>query len=458
MFHLSTSCSGGLLLLLAIGGLRAQVAAPAAPAAAEAIPPPPERTGLQLRNVTAYTVYYSAILPGGAQSAVSLPGDVGAGGSFEVGWNKATERSTASLVYTPSYTGRVRYRSWNALNHGLTLAATRKLAPRWRLGFNLSGAYSNLEQFLFSSTAVSNLAAAPSTFNELTSALLNGAANTPALASAMAGSPAEGSPLRVLLFGERMLTAVGRVALTYSSSPRMSLSVQGTVARSQHIGDSSLGPQQQQYLLFGTTSEEGSGTLTYSLSPVTRVGAEVSVRRSVTIVQQGHRTVIVQISQATYGRTLGRRWLLRLHGGAGLLRGDRDSNISSAPLPTGGASLAFKTGSHTFIGSAERTVSDAYSPGTAATNQVDGTWHWGRPGRKWWLQSAASYQQQRLPQGLGGMSGERITAGFGRMLPARLALMTEYAYLHFAARTAGISISQSAVRLSLQWAPGPNVF
>src|SRR5262249_37734099 len=108
--------------------------------------------GLQILNISGYTAYYSSGLPstGGFQAgAANFPSDVAAGGSTTIGWAKSGESSTFSLTYTPSYTGRVRYSSANALNHAFSLNTTRKLAPRWTFSFSVRADYSSFEQAVF---------------------------------------------------------------------------------------------------------------------------------------------------------------------------------------------------------------------------------------------------------------------------------------------------------------------
>ena len=95
----------------------------------------PKSPGLQILNVSAYFAYYSStILPGG-QAATSLASDAGAGGSVQIGLSRYRERSTLSFSYTPSYIGHVRYSSWNALNHALSLTASRKTQTKANLDF-----------------------------------------------------------------------------------------------------------------------------------------------------------------------------------------------------------------------------------------------------------------------------------------------------------------------------------
>jgi hypothetical protein len=60
-------------------------------------------------SISAYCVYYSSFSPiVVSASSANLPSDVAAGGSIVINWTKFTERSSFSLIYTPSYTAYIR--------------------------------------------------------------------------------------------------------------------------------------------------------------------------------------------------------------------------------------------------------------------------------------------------------------------------------------------------------------
>jgi hypothetical protein len=103
-------------------------------------------------------------------------------------------------------------------------------------------------------------------------------------------------------------------------------------------------------------------------------------------------------------------------------------------------------------------VSDGYGLGATSTTSAGGTWHWSRPGSRWWWDATGSRQQVQ-GDGFGNTSGWRLIASFGRMLGPRLAIVTQYAYLSYATvLKIPYDVSQSAVRVSLMWKPGPNLF
>ena len=426
---------------------------------------PPPSGGLQVLSVSAYGVYYSSTLPssGGFQPGLTnLGSDVGVGGSAQIGWTNSGQHSTFSLVYTPSYTGRIRYSSWDALNHNLSLNATRRLAPRWNLGFSVSGDLSNLEGFLFSPTVFSNVASVSANFAELSAAMLGQSSTNTQLGSILNSAPLVESPARTLLYGERMFTSAAHTSLSYSYSRRFSVNFNAGAGRSQHVGESqnSLALAQSPYLLPTTTSGNASLGFSYSLSPRTQFGATVATSRVASDLYDGYSTS----STASLGRKLGRRWFLQIHGGAGLmnpLRGiSGQSNISgqsTGPHPVAGGSLGFRTSSHTFLGSYDRTVSDSYGVGATTSSTSSATWRWSRRGVGWWLEGSFSWQQLQgvAGQGVAGqdISSWRATASWGKQLGAHVALITQYVYLNYSGRleTTLYSQSQSAMRVSVVW-------
>lgn len=439
------------------GGLLAQDVNASAPATLQ-------KGGFQIRSLSAYAVYYSSSLPntnGGYQpSSANLGSDQGGGGSAVIEWTKFTERSTFSLTYTPSYTGRVRYSSLNSFNHSLSWNAIRKLAPRWSFSFSVAGDLSSMEQSAFSPTTLSNVVSTPSTFEDLAAAMLsskfaNNFANNPQLANTLTTAPLVESPLRNLLYGERMFTSSAQASLSYSHSPRLSVTFNGGGGRTQHVSDGQSSPTFNTYLIPDTTSSNATATISYSLSPLTQLGGTVTTTRISSFLQNAYTSTAL----FHLGRTFGRRWLMQLHAGAGVSHFTRQTSytLSTTPHPAAGGDLGFKTFSHTFLASYDRTVSDSYGLGAATSSTANASWRLGRPGRAWWLESSAGWQQLG-GNSLANTSGWHSSAGFGRAVGTRLVLLTQYSYLRYSGllQKSAYSLSQNAVRISLVWTPHPD--
>ena len=418
-------------------------------------------SALRIGTISLYGVYYSHRLPNGGSfqpGATNLPSDFGAGGSIVVDWTKFTDRSAFSLTYTPSFTARARFSSLDALNHNLNINVRRKLAPRWILGFSMAGDYSNLDQSLFAPTALSNAASVPSTFNDLAGALLTGKfSNNPQLGVALTNVALLESPLRTLLYGERMLTVSGQTSLAYSYSPRLSIKFSGQVSRAQHAsGDQAVGASNA-FLLPNTTSGNVGAEVSYSLSPLTQLGGSITTSRVSSILQDYYTTT----SQATFGRTIGRWWLLQAHGGMGFSKSARSTTmaIQTEPRPAFGGSLAFKTTSTTLLGAFDRTVADTYGLGANTSSSANGAWRWQHPGSSWWLETNGGWQQLSGDvQSLANTKGVHVLAGFGRIIGQHISLLMQYTYLTYSGKlpTFVYNLSQSAVRVSFTWYPQSN--
>jgi hypothetical protein len=439
-------------VLLLLGGMIETVRAQ------EVTLPPTTGSGLQIRSVSAYFDYYSASLPntGGLQIPTNLLPDVAGGASVQAGWTQSRERTVSSFSYTSSLTGRVRYSEWNAWNHALSFTTSRKFAPLWTFGFSASGDFSSQEQALFAPTTLSNVASVPATFDELAAALLASKFTNPQLASVLTSAPLVESPVRNLLYGRRMFTAAAQSSLSHSYSPRLFVSFQAGAGRSQHISQNQAGANLNSYLIPDTTSGNAGLAVSYSLSPQTQLGGSVTVSRIITSLQDTY----VTDSVAVLGRTLGRHWLLQIHGGAGVSKPIRQTILTSrTPHPVWGGSLDFKTLSHTFLGSVEHIVSDAYGLGAQSTSSAAFTWRWSRPGRPWWLESSLSWQELQ-GNGLANISGWRATVGVSRALGPHIVWLTQYAYLNYSGQLQRFFYGQeqSAVRVSLVWSHEPQIF
>jgi len=428
-----------------MGIVRAQDAALAAP-----------RNGWRVYSVSANAVYYSNGLPESASfqpGATSLSSDLGAGGSARMGLVRTGERSNLTLSYTPSYTGRLRYSAWNSFNQSLFFNANRKLARQWSFGFSAAANLANREDMLFLPTVFSNVAALPTTFDNLATTMQTGRISDAQLASALTGALLVETPARNVFYGQKMLTSGLQTSLSYFYSPRLSVSFSAMGSRNQNISvDRSL--TSSSYLVDKTTSGGAAVGVSYSLSPRTQLGATAASSRVSSALQDNYTTTSI----GSFGRTIGRRWLVQVRGGVGYIRPVRQTTVvSTDPQPTFGGNLVFKTFSQTFLGSYDRTVSDTYGLGATSTSSASTAWRWKRPGDSWTL-DAAGTRQQLQGSGFGGTTSWRGTAGLGRTLTTHLALLTQYTYLRNTGqvRTA-YTISQSAVRLSVIWTIEPEI-
>lgn len=457
----SVYCAAALLILSVGTGILPAQEQNQGPGEDFTVPTPPALRGLQIYSMSAYAIYYSSGFPEGVTfqpGQGTFASDMGAGGSTRIGWTRSGEKSDFSVFYTPSYTGRVRYAEWNALNHALSIQARRKLAAKWTFEFAASGNISNLAETFFTPTVFSNVASVPASFPDLASAMLAGKYSNSQLASILTGAPLIESPGRNLFYGERMFMSAAQATLSYSHSPRLSVNFLAHGDRSQYMSNNlATGTSGPAYLIPNATSAGANLTVSYSLSPRTQIGATASSTRIVSVLQDSYITS----SNATLGRTMGSHWFLQVHGGVAVLQPVRQSlYLPSGPQPTGGGSLGFRTFSHTFLGAYDHIASDSYGYGAVSTASVSGAWKWRRPGRLWWVECGLSQQQLQGNQSrAGNLTTWRVTGGWGRMLGAQSALLAQYVYMSYSGQlqNASYTSTQSAVRLSVLWSPHPNM-
>ena len=416
------------------------------------IPPP---AGLRVSQLSGYVVYFSNGQPEGyiQPTATQLPSDVGLGGSIQLDWSHITEKSQVMFMYAPSYTGRLRYSAWNALNHLGSFSANRHFG-KWETGLSARGDLSNLSEYLFQPTVFASVASVPVNFNDLASAVLTGTFTNAQLASLLTGAPLVQSPAQNLFFGERMLTANAQTWLAYKPSKRLAIKFTGSAGRIQHISDNSAGTAQNAFLI-PRTSLVGAGLdVTYARSARTQVGVTADSSRIISALQDAYITT----TTGSFGRTMGRHWFLQLNGGLGIITPVRRTlALETKPQPVFSGSLGYRTLSHTFLGSYDRTVSDAYGLGANTTSSATGSWRWARPGRSWWIDTSASWQKL-AGASYANTTGWRFQGGFSRAIASNLALVTQYVYLRYSEQVLNLAaFSQSAVRLSVVWSRDPEM-
>jgi hypothetical protein len=207
-------------------------------------------------------------------------------------------------------------------------------------------------------------------------------------------------------------------------------------------------------VISNTTSGDAALAISYSFSPITQLGGTVTTTRIASSLQDAYTTA----SQASLGRTFGRRWFMQIHGGVGLTKPVRQTSLSSttstAPHPVAGGSFGYKTFSHTLLGSFDRIVSDAYGLGATTTSSANATWRWRRPGNSWWLDSAFGWQWLQ-GNAVTNTSGWHTTVGLNRAMGTHVVFSTQYAHLTYsgALQPTAYHRSQDAMRVSVIWDP-----
>ncbi len=415
--------------------------------------------GFRLYSLSTSVAYYSNATDAGqgiSGRGINLGADLATSGAATFGWNHGRGRSRLSMVYTSTYTNRLRYSEWNALNHALLLSFSRKLSPRWSWQISLNTALSSTEQFLFTPSQLASITSAPSTFEELAGAMLTGQTDNNQL-SALLATPGLDSPVRVLLYGNRIFNAGLQTVLSYAPSSRTRLHFSVGATRFQYLTDPTNGRAFQQGVYLVPQSVEGYANVgvSRSLSPHTQISLDVSTDRNFSRFADAYRNSV----SGTLGRIVGRHWFFQVQGGGGFVMGVRSvSRTLGGPQYLVGLRATYKAGAHTFSVSGDRNFADSYSVGAGSMLNLNASWNWARPSSKWRLYSGFGYQQLQNTN-FGNLESWKATTGFGRSINRHLGMQVEYACLTYTGVTSPGSFrispntSISAARVSMVWSP-----
>ncbi len=450
-----------VLAVVAAGGCAsAQMPLYAAPAGIT----PRHLTGLNLYEVSTSISYLSSGFPGSPDTAFLAPNgrpfdsSYFGTGSVTVGWERRKSKSNVSIYYTPSYTANATYPEWNTFNHALVVrfGSPRRLSQKWRFNFSIDGNISNIQQFLFAAPVYSSVVAAPSTFEDLSAAVLKGSHSNDQLGSLLTGAPLMDSPARSLFFGDRILTAGGRVSFSYVPRSRWSVDFDLGGARTQHLSSPKLNSKSNvAYVTPYVNSAQLTISASYSLSARTQLAAIVSSDRSFTGFQDAYANTVM----ASLGHTFGRHVFTSLQFGAGLIVPVKDHyKLPTSPQTVGGATVGVKTRSNTFLLTANRAAGDNYGVGFYSTLATSAAWQYARTGRNWWIDASFGQSWVRGTQ-LRDVRGWQGAAGFGRRLGAGFAVQTQYSALTYGG-TLGpqYDFAIQGARLTISWTPHSELF
>ncbi len=410
--------------------------------------------GLQFFGVTGFLGWQSVFNPqsGFLPNAQNLKGDATYGGSAAGGWSRRTEKGSFSVMYVGGYTGQVRYTNLSALNHLVTFSGSKKLSGKWNWGFSGTTGISTYDQLLFSPTLFSSVAAAPGSFDDLAAAVLTGKYNNDQLASLLTGAPMIESPERTLFFGNRIFTTSLATTLGYAATRRLTINFSSNASQVRHLNDGNRqdGPQYA-YLLARATEGSADVAISYSLSPRTQLGVDLTANRGFSQLQQAYTTR----ATASINRTMGTHWFAQAHAGAGKmisLTSLYPVHIGSTPVY--GGSLGYRTYAHTLLGAYDASLGQSYGAGAAKSTMINAAWNWNRPGLNWGL--GANYMRMQFQGGLfGDVNGWRAGLGVSRRLSGHMTVQTGYMFAAYSSHSslAPYKSAQHGVQLSVQWTP-----
>jgi hypothetical protein len=261
--------------------------------------------------------------------------------------------------------------------------------------------------------------------------------------------------LNTLLYGERMLSASMRSALSYSYSPRLNFTFDVGGAHTQHLSDNQPLAAGNGTLALNSNSGHAGASFSYSLSPRTQISGTVSTNRTSSSLSDTYITT----TQLSVARTVANHWILQGHGGGGVTNPLRQLGTPAPvkPYPSAGGSIIFKTAAHTLLASFDRSVNNSYGVGATTSVSASAAWRWRIPGRQWWIDSNFSWQQFESGS-LASTIGWRSTSGFNQAVGPHLAFRAEYSYMSYngGLLSSPYNLSESAVRFSVFWVPPAN--
>jgi hypothetical protein len=412
--------------------------------------------GFRLYGVSVFTGYSTTPLPLGlGQAAPAGSQDLGPsinyGVSASFGWQFHREKTNLSVLYSGTYMGVARYSDLNALSHALSLNVSRQLSSKWTFTMTGSAQDSTLAEFMQQPSALSVLSQLPASFNDLAAAFSVGQFSNAQMASTLTGASLMASPASGLLLGNRVLSYSGNAGLNYARSSRLSFHFASFSAGGQSRRGGQNGIPQQTYVLPRSLGMAAGMGVSYSLSPRTQVGLNVDEGR----VVNGYQNAYSTNSTASFGRKMGVRWFLSVHGGGSLTQTIQHTyGVPESRQLIGGGSLGVRIYTQTLVASYDRTSSDAYGFAVGTNTTASASWNWQRPGSRWSI-SASGAQYQMRNTGFTSISGWQGSGGVSASLNAHTSVNAQYVYLNTQGGYAGNlnNLIAHSIRLSLSWNP-----
>lgn len=421
-----------------------------------------DQQGLRLYNVTASFGYSNLALPGSsllpAFAFERLQSDYDGTAAAAFGYNyTANPNTSVSILYSPSYVRRVRFSEIKAFNQSATVSVAHRVAARWDLSLAAVATDSTLDQLLFTPAILSAATTPVATLDDLRNATTAGFYSSDQLASILTGSPFVATPSRSVVYGSSFFSTSVNAGLSYRYSPRLTLTFNGGLIRSQTRNDSQRDLQGQlNYLIPQSTSQQGGGSLSYAIGPRTQIGVQGSSSR----VQSSLARYLTTGLGGFINHKLTPHWFAGASAGTGWVTGDRGIGLSAGQRNVGAnvqGNLGYTLRDHNFIGSYATTVGDTYGFASQRSESVTGSWQWQPKARSWAF--FASSGLQRLTGGvIGDVRYWHANAGLSKALSRQFSVNFAYAYVDRPSSTGlaggvGQGLSGYSARVTLVWTP-----
>jgi hypothetical protein len=416
-----------------------------------------ETSGVRLYSASVTSSYFQggygiglrAITPATATGAVGT-----AQGGIVLGWSKQGKQGYGSVVYSPSYVRGINLSGYESWNQSVAISAGRSLGTKWDLAFSANGMISDFSQLLFARSQYGSIVATPATFEEFVAAVMTGSTTNVALAQTAGAAALLSSPETAFLYGDRLLTSSASVSAAYAYSTRSIFRVGVSGSRVQQFRKGSNLPDAAatSYVVPNTSAGTLDVGWSYSLTPRTTMGVNVSSARTLSRFQDAYSSQ----ANVSLGHTMSRHWFVQGMVGVGVITPVRQTfSVSRQAQSQYGGSLGYKLYSHTFLGSFMHAVSDVYGIGANTSDTSSGAWAWRRPGSSVSLGVTASYSNLNgvvLKNARSWMGN----ASIGKALGSHFGLSAAYSYTQFPTSVflELPNLTQKGVVVSLSWSPG----
>jgi opacity protein-like surface antigen len=419
-------------------------------------------TGIRVASASVWGQYLSQGLP--TASSYNFAGrtpQLGADGAYgfssTLTMRESWGRTSFSLLYTPSYTGRLNYTQWNAFNHHLGFHINHPFSAKFRMYFSGEGSQQTLDQFLFEPTTTGRIPGVPHSFQDLVNEFLSGKLTEEQFTALLTGEHIV-SPIQTLLYGNRLTSGALHNGYAYQLSPRIDLNLTLSAIHTEHTRNfqDNQTPLQQVSFVPKNTAVAGRIGIGYRLSSRTRVELNLTEADNFSSFQNFRTTTGV----ARIATQFGPHWLLHLSGGGGTLRPQQNALVllksNSGVRWVGAGGIGYKSLTQVYLLSVDRSISDQYGIG-ASRMAANFSWNWRRPGTPWGL--LASANEERLNRvGVINLNAWLARGGISRALNRNMQLNMEYAYLSNHSRFQNLpnSVARNSARIALVWNGSPN--
>lgn len=419
--------------------------------------------GVHLYGVNAFTTYVSSAYPVNTNttiipSAGQLKADINYGVSASAGWQyHHGERMGASILYTGSYNRSENYSSLSSFGHSLRASGFWNITPKWTLNFSGNAIYQTLAEYLFEPTSLTVTGQSAAGISNVAAAMGAGQFSSAQAASSLTAASAatvQNNPATTLLIGDRVLTYATQASISYQPTSRLTFSLSGVSAAGQNRTGASSNVPAQTFLMPRTIGITAGGSLSYAVSPRTRLGVDIEGGRTSNAYQNAYTVS----ASGSFGRMMGEHWFLHASGGGSYLDIiDQQSNTTPKTWEMiGSGSLGYALSSQTFLASYNRTSMESGGFAVGVNSHLAGTWNWipAGAGSRWSI-SISGGRQELENTGFATLTGWSGSVAWIVHLPEGLLLSTQYAYSNSTGVFLGSqsNISVNSVRLSIGWTP-----